>query len=981
MERKLATVLFVDLVDSTGLVTGADPEVVRRRVQTFFERVSHCVTTHGGIVEKFAGDAVMAAFGIPQAHEDDAERAVRAGLAIMDAVEELELQARAGIESGEVVADDSESTFATGEAVTLAARLEQAAEPGQLLIGPAAHRLSLGRVEVEDLGPVDLKGLDRQIWAWRALGTSGDGARPHGLQQAPLVGRDSELDLLANTYQRAVRDRRAHLFTIYGEPGVGKSRLSHEFSESLEGATVLAGRSLPYGEGVTYWPLAEMVKCAAGIVDDDPLDVAIEKLRDFCEDEAVADLLGLASGVLEAVQAERSQQEIAWAAREWAQRLAQEQPLVLVFEDIHWAEEPLLELIEHLATWVREAPLLLVTLARPELLDIRPGWGGGRVRATAIELEPLGELESEELVDALMTDDDLTDADRRLVLDKTEGNPLFLEETVRMLSEEGAAGIGRIPDTLQALIAARIDRLAPEAKALLQRAAVIGRVFWEGALERLSPELDSLDAHLHDLRLREFVLDEPRSSIRGETAFKFKHVLIREVAYSGLSKSARAEHHARFAEWLKERAGEELLEIRAFHLDRATALLAELDGSAPVELQREAAEALAEAGLRAFAREANRSARQLFVRSVELEPTLRRRYLAATAAARLSDLPVVSREMEEVLAAAAQEGDHWTQGRALVSLAEAAVLRDADVEAAEGMIERALETFEPDDLVGRFRALRAQGTIAWMRGDLAKEERLMQEAIYLARQADRKDYESEAADELASVYLARLELDRAAPLVEQAILLAEESGSAEARGRALRFAGQLHLYRRELDDADAALDSAREYLSEAGAAWTLGRTLNYSAWVARHKGDLPKAERLYRDSIRILAPLEDRATLCESQRGLAELLLLEGRVDEAERYALAARETVGPHDATSRATTTMSLGLVRAAQGRDDEAEELLREANDSIAASEHRLHQVETLESLAQFLRERGRDDEAAEADARRDDLLAEASSAERIA
>jgi class 3 adenylate cyclase/tetratricopeptide (TPR) repeat protein len=981
MERKLATVLFVDLVDSTGLVTGADPEVVRRRVQTFFERVSHCVTTHGGIVEKFAGDAVMAAFGIPQAHEDDAERAVRAGLAIMDAVEELELQARAGIESGEVVADDSESTFATGEAVTLAARLEQAAEPGQLLIGPAAHRLSLGRVEVEDLGPVDLKGLDRQIWAWRAVGTSGDGARPQGHRQAPLVGRDSELDLLTNTYERAVRDKRAHLFTIYGEPGVGKSRLSREFSESLEGATVLAGRSLPYGEGVTYWPLAEMVKCAAGIVDDDPLDVAIEKLRDFCEDEAVADLLGLASGVLEAVQAERSQQEIAWAAREWAQRLAQEQPLVLVFEDIHWAEEPLLELIEHLATWVREAPLLLVTLARPELLDIRPGWGGGRVRATAIELEPLGELESEELVDALMTDDELTEADRRLLLDKTEGNPLFLEETVRMLSDDGAAGIGRIPDTLQALIAARIDRLAPEAKALLQRAAVIGRVFWESALERLSPELDSLDAHLHDLRLREFVLDEPRSSIRGETAYKFKHVLIREVAYSGLSKSARAEHHARFAEWLKERAGEELLEIRAFHLDRATALLAELDGSAPLELQREAAEALAEAGLRAFAREANRSARQLFVRSVELEPTLRRRYLAATAAARLSDLPVVSREMEEVLAAAAQEGDHWTQGRALVSLAEAAVLRDADVEAAEGMIDRALETFEPDDLVGRFRALRAQGTIAWMRGDLAKEERLMQEAIYLARQANRKDYESEAADELASVYLARLELDRAAPLVEQAILLAEESGSAEARGRALRFAGQLHLYRRELDDADAALDSAREYLSEAGAAWTLGRTLNYSAWVARHKGDLSKAERLYRDSIRILAPLEDRATLCESQRGLAELLLLEGRVDEAERYALAARETVGPHDATSLATTTMSLGLVRAAQGRDEEAEELLREANDSIAASEHRLHQVETLESLAQFFRERGRDDEAAEADARREDLLAEASSAERIA
>jgi class 3 adenylate cyclase/tetratricopeptide (TPR) repeat protein len=980
MERKLATVLFVDLVDSTALVTGADPEVVRRRVQRFFERVSHCVTTHGGIVEKFAGDAVMAAFGIPQAHEDDAERAIRAGLAILGEVDELQLEARIGVEAGEVVAEDSDSTFATGEAVTLAARLEQAAEPGQLLIGPAAHRLTLGRVEAEDLGPVELKGLEREIWAWRVVGANAGETRPRTLQ-APLVGRDAELELLQNTYERALRDRRAHLFTVYGEPGVGKSRLANEFSEALDGATVLSGRCLPYGEGVTYWPLAEMVKCAAGIVDDDPLDVAIEKLRQFCEDEVVADLLGLASGVLEAVQAERSQQEIAWAAREWAQRVAQEQPLVLIFEDIHWAEEPLLELIEHLVTWVREAPLLVISLARPELLDIRPGWGGGRVRATAIELEPLGEADSEELVDALAGEEDLSADERQAVLAKTEGNPLFLEETVRMLTEDGAGGIGRIPDTLQALIAARIDRLAPEAKALLQRAAVIGRVFWRGAIERLSPELEDLEQPLDDLRLREFVLDEPRSSIRGETAYKFKHVLIREVAYGGLSKSARAEHHRRFAEWLKERAGDELLEIRAYHLDHATALLAELDGSAPVELQREAAEALTEAGLRAFAREANRTARQHFVRSVELEPTLRRRYLAARAAVRLSDLPAVSREMEEVLAAAIEAKDRWTQGRALVTLAEAAVLREADVQAAEQMIDEALEVLEDDDLTGRFRALRARATIAWMRGHLEKQEELMAEALELARQAGRKDFESEAADELASVYLLKLEHERAAPLIEQAILLAEQSGSAEARGRALRFAGQLHLQRRELDDADAALEAAREHLAEAGAAWSLGRTIQFSAWVARHKGEAARSERLFRESIRILAPLEDRSTLCESQRGLAALLLQEGRVDEAERFALAARETVGPQDLTSLSTTASTLGQVRAAQGRDDEAESLLREAFDLVDDGEHRMQQRDALEALAQFLRDRGREDEAAEVDERRERVLAEAESAARIA
>src|SRR5213080_1156445 len=405
MERKLATVLFVDLVDSTALVTGADPEVVRRRVQTFFDRVSHCVITHGGIVEKFAGDAVMAAFGVPQAHEDDAERAVRAGLAILDAVEELELQARVGVESGEVVVEDSDSSFATGEAVTLAARLEQAAEPGQLLLGPGAHRLTLGRVEVEDLGPIEMKGRAAPVWTWRALGTDGSGgARALQALEAPLVGREAELDLLQNTYERALRDRRAHLFTIYGEAGVGKSRLAREFVDGLEGATVLIGRCLPYGEGITYWPLAEMVKTVAGISDDDPIEEAFEKLKACCEDEAVADLLGLASGVLEALEDDRSSQEIAWAARAFVEKLAETQPVVLAFEDIHWAEEPLLDLVEHLADWVR-APLLLLCLARAELLDVHAGWGGGRVRATAIELEALGLSESERLVEALLAEE------------------------------------------------------------------------------------------------------------------------------------------------------------------------------------------------------------------------------------------------------------------------------------------------------------------------------------------------------------------------------------------------------------------------------------------------------------------------------------------------------------------------------------------------------------------------------------------------
>jgi predicted ATPase len=325
----------------------------------------------------------------------------------------------------------------------------------------------------------------------------------------------------------------------------------------LEGATVLIGRCLPYGEGVTYWPLAEMVKASSGITDDDPLDAAQAKLRACCEDEAVADLLGLAVGVLEAVEGERSQQEIAWAARAWAEQLAEAQPLVLVFEDVHWGEEPLLELLEHLAGSVREAPLLIVGLARPELLDVRPTWGGGRVRATTLELEPLQAEESAELVKALTRELDLP-LDTAAVLAKTEGNPLFMEETVRMLAERPRGGTERIPDTLQALIAARIDRLPAAPRVVLQRASVMGRIFMGGALSKLTPELEDVAEALDDLLVRDLVVREARATISGEHAYKFKHVLIREVAYAGLSKTSRADLHHAFAEWLGERAGDEL---------------------------------------------------------------------------------------------------------------------------------------------------------------------------------------------------------------------------------------------------------------------------------------------------------------------------------------------------------------------------------------------------------------------------------------
>jgi tetratricopeptide (TPR) repeat protein len=724
-----------------------------------------------------------------------------------------------------------------------------------------------------------------------------------------------------------------------------------------------------------------MVKGAADIADDDPIDVAIEKLRESCPADAVAELIGLATGVLEAVHGERSQQEISWAAREWAQLMAQTQPMILVFEDIHWAEEPLLELIEHMTAWVRDGSLMIVCLARPDLLDVRSDWGGGRVRATSIELEPLTAADSETLIDALSEDGAVSQETRRKLLEKTGGNPLFLEEVMLDVAECGEEmATARIPDTIQALIASRIDRLDAASKALLQHASVIGRTFWAGAVEYLA-STESLDDVIEDLLLRDLVVGESRSSLSNETAYRFKHVLIRDVAYASLTKSARAKNHARFAEWLRKRGADELVEIRAHHLDHAASLLAELDGAPPADLAREAAEALEESGRRSLAREANQAARHAFLRSVELEPTLQRRYYAAKAAWRLDDLPAVAREMEAVREEAVRVGDKNLEGKALTGLADMVLMREADPVRARELAEQALGIIE-DDPPARFDALRVAWNASYWVGHLRDAEHYIVEQLELARGAGRKDLESVAILTWADTYYARLDLDTARHKLGRARDLAEESGTINSLGRVFASWGKLYLLEGDLEQAEEAVAEAERLFSEAGAVWAVARALNLGAWVAWAAGDLQKAEKRFRESIRLLKPIGDRAHLCESQRGLAELLIARGRVEEAERFARDARETVGPLDVTSRATTAGSLAQVRAAQGRDEEAEELFREALSTVADTDFRAIEYEVLEPYAQFLRDRGRDDEADRLDDRRAELFpAAAKSSARIA
>lgn len=961
MERKLATVLFVDLVDSTSLLAGTDPEIVRRKVNRYFTCASERIRLHGGTVEKFAGDAVMAAFGVPQAHEDDAERAVRSGLDVLDAVHELGLEARLGIEAGEVVVDDGDSTFVTGEAVNVAARLQQSARPGTIALGPVARRLTVGSIDVEDAGAVEVR-PGEQTWSWRVLRVL-DARRRR--PRAPFVGRERELELLRNSYDRAVRDRRTNLVTVFGDPGVGKTRLVEEFTAGVERATVLTGRALPYGEGVAFWPIASMVKASAGITDDDPAAEAFEKLRLSCESEAVADLLAVALGVLGAADVAGGSVETSWAALHWAEQLAEVLPLVLVFEDVQWADERLLDLIEHLARSLRDVPVLLVCVARFELLEERATWGGGNPRASAIELGTLPEQESAELADALLPDAGTPPALRALVLERAEGNPLFLEETARMLLEADGQHIDhdRIPDSVQALIAARIDLLPVREKRLLQHAAVIGRVFWRGALDHLAPELVR-DELLDLLCERDLISITERSAIPGDRAYQFTHVLTRDVAYAGMTKAERAEKHRQFAEWLEDRGGEDLVEIRAHHLEQAATLVEELDGRVPAELAERTADALDHAGTLALRRDAFGAARRLFRRSFELEPTLDRRYAAAAAARGLNELSVVAAEMERVRSEAHDAGNAAVEGRALTALAEVVMQRDGDPAEAERLATLGLELLPEAEIESRTEALRLLAASAWWPGDLRTAEAHTRTAIALAEEAGRNDLWVRGMGALQWLLEVQLDLDGAEAALFATLDRAGEGVVAQARSR---FAlGSLRRIQGRLDEARQALDEARDLYLDAGAAGDAAWAGLVRGWIDVVEGAPAQAAKAFREAIRVFTANEDHGHLCEAQRALAEVLLAEGKIEEAERHALAGNALVSPHDLTSRSSTLTTLGLVRAAQGRHDEAERLLREAVALLEDTGFHLLELAALVALVDFLRSRDRDQEAAELEAR---------------
>jgi DNA-binding SARP family transcriptional activator len=742
--RKTVTAVFVGLAISSARGEGLDPEALRRVTSRAFGEIEAAVERHGGTIEAVAGDAVTAVFGLPIVREDDALRGVRAafeardalsGLAVELAAERaLELDVRIGISTGEVVTgiDAGPQLRATGEPLTLSSRLGQSAKPGEILFAERTRRLVREAVIAEAAND-----------AWRLLQVSDavPGLAPR--LASPMVGRERERRRLHDAFDQAVSDRSCQLFTVLGLAGVGKSRLVHEFLGDLAGQALVArGRCLPYGEGITFWPLLEAVKKAVGLEDIDSPEEGRAKLTRALEGEQGAELV--AQQVTEMIgltEADDGAEDGFTAVRALFQALARTQPLLLVFDDIHWGEATFLDLVEHVADWTRGTPILLVCLARPELLDMRPDWGGGKLNATSVLLEPLSDEQCGRLIENLVGLDEEVES---RIAEAAEGNPLFVEEMLSMLIDDGllVPENGRwtathdlsavpVPPTIQALLAARLDQLDPDERAVIERAAVEGKVFHEGAVAELASDAlrPAVADTLGSLVRKELIRPE-RASL-GERTYRFRHLLIRDAAYDSIPKEARAELHERFGRWLERAAGEratEYEEVVGYHLEQAHRYLVELGpvDDAAQAIAREAAERLGSAGRRAFTRSDAPAGANLISRAVALLPPDDPLRVELVPNVRVvqglgGDMTWADRVLTQAVEAAATTGDRRLAAHALVQRGLLRLFTESEVTPEEliDAAERSIVVFEElRDELGLARAwrLKAQAHYLARRG-------------------------------------------------------------------------------------------------------------------------------------------------------------------------------------------------------------------------------------------------------------------------
>jgi class 3 adenylate cyclase/tetratricopeptide (TPR) repeat protein len=925
-QRKTVTVLFCDMTGSTELGESTDPEAMRGLLARYFERMKGIVESHGGSVEKFIGDAVMAVFGVPVAHEDDALRACRAAVEMRDALPELGIAGRIGVNTGEVVTG-TEERLATGDAVNLAARLEQAAQPGEVLIGAETLRLVRPAVAVGEERRLVLKGKAEPVPAYALLAATGELERRFA---TPMVGRERELQALRDAFARIGADRSCQLFTILGSAGVGKSRLVAEFLEANE-ARVLRGRCLSYGEGITYWPVVEILKQVATMPEGD----AARPLRS---------LLGESHDPASA-------EEIAWGFRKLLEQEAQAKPLVCVFDDLHWAEETLLDLVEYVADLSRDAPLLLLCMARPELLERRPSWAGGKWNATTVLLEPLDATETETLLAEL---GEVPDELHERIVRVAEGNPLFLEEMLALVRDSGGAEV-EVPPTIQALLAARLDQLEPAERAVLERGSIEGRTFHRGAVAALADGDGEVDRRLVALVRKELVRPD-RAQLAGDDAYRFRHILIRDAAYDALPKSIRADLHRRFAAWL-EHHGEDLVEldeILGYHLEQAARYLQELGRASP-EIALLAGDRLAAAGRRALWRADRRSAALLLERSLALSRPYRldvhleldlawaneqQPRLAATIATAAAERAV-----------AAEEEDAALLARVAAALYRMMVL-EASPEEVEQLAKLALPHLEArGDDRGLVTVWWALSEAANWHGRYADRAEACEQALKYSRLAG--DH-SRHADNLSFA------LSIGPRPAEEALLTLDQLDPDSEEPTVLMNRAWLLAMLDRFDEAHALAADTEKLLRELGHPDIPSHWLSEIAALA---GDYEQAVTQHRVWCQHLESGGRQAELSYYAPRLGRLLCNLGRYKEAEPLADKGRDLGDPDDAVTQLGWRRTKALVCSARGHHGDAEQLAREAIAWAERTDSLEQHGDAYSDLAEVLQAAGRRDEAATA------------------
>ena len=996
--RKTVTVLFADVTGSTALGERLDPESLRALMSRYFDEMRSAVEAHEGTVEKFIGDAVMAVFGVPVVHEDDALRAVLAASRMREILvplnAELEgtwgarLQVRTGVNTGEVVAGDPSSgqSFVTGDAVNIAARLEQAAEPGEILLGEETRRLVRDAVLVEPVDPLELKGKAERVPAFRLVGvTPGAPALARRLDSA-LVGREEELAKLHRALDEAATQRVCRVATVVGDAGLGKTRLVNEFVvREAERARSLWGRCLPYGEGITFWPVAEVVKSAAGIAEPDSPEAARSKVRDLVGDAEngadIADRVAAAIGLDEGGDI----RETFWAVRRLLEFLARDAPLVVIFEDIHWAESTFMDLLEYIAGFSADHPLLILCTSRPEIRELRPDWGN---IAELIVLEPLSEPESERLIGNLLGRAELTGDVRVRITRAAEGNPLFVEEMLRKLIDDGLldrddghwtsrGDLSRIsvPGTISALLAARLDQLQTEERAVIQRASIVGKTFWWGAVTELSPESDRphVGLHLQTLARKELVRPD-RSRFAGEDAFRFSHILVRDAAYESTPKRTRAELHEDFASWLERKAGDRVVEfeeILGYHLEQSFRYRAELG---PVDeptraVAGRAAQRLSAAGRRALARWDVSATVNMLSRAVELlspgDP-LRLEVLPDLGIALTQlDIPRADEVLTEAVETARSTGDRRLEARAGVRRVFVRLLLDPETSQALSLqeVERYVGFFEEssDDL-GLAEARRLIGTIRFWQGRAALAEENLERAIANARRAGSRGQEADCLRWLALVISeGPTPTDEGIRRLES--ILAQGGGDRRVEAAVTAKRGELEAMRGRFEPARKLITQAKSLSRELGDQVALVGVLRDSGYVEMLAAEPTRAEAELREGYEILDRIGDVGHLSSIAPDLGDALYEQGRYDEAFLLSEIAERITIEGDVDAEVRWRQLRGKTLARRGRYEEAEAVAMEAVRLASKTDYLELHAHALMGLAEILRLANRKPDAASA------------------